>query len=107
MTMKELMSKTPKQLEELHAAMFYRQNPVALAGIEYVQKYAHKRVRVVKGRKVPKGTEGECFWLGSYCNSPYGDPWGIYTTFRCGIRDDTGTVHWTAIDNIELAEAAT
>jgi hypothetical protein len=46
------------------------------------------RVRVVKGRKVPNGTEGECFWVGE---TQYGT--------RIGIRDDAGTVHWTAATN--------
>lgn len=52
-----------------------------------------KRVRVAKGRKVAVGTEGECFWLGE---TQYGR--------RAGIRDDQGQVHWTAYDNVEVAE---
>lgn len=48
------------------------------------------RVRVVKGRKVPKGTEGVVIWEGV----------GEYGT-RIGIKDDAGTVHWTAASNAE------
>lgn len=101
MNMKELMKKSPDDLRALEYQMAVRGNMVACTAISYVLEFAHKRVRVVKGRKVPKGTEGIVFWMGSYDNSRYGDPWGIYTTFRCGIRDDEGNVHWTAIDNIK------
>lgn len=55
-----------------------------------------KRVRVVRGRKVPVGTEGEVIW--------YGDKgWGL----RVGVRDDAGTVHWVDAKYVEvLAPAA-
>lgn len=46
--------------------------------------------RVVKGRKVPKGLVGECFWIGE---SAYGT--------RVGLKDEHGTVHWTAASNVE------
>jgi hypothetical protein len=52
------------------------------------------RVEVFKGRKVPKGTVGECFWVG---NGNYGP--------RCGIRDDDGETHWTALSNVRPLEA--
>jgi len=44
---------------------------------------------VVKGRKVPVGTEGTVVWLGE---GNYG--------MRCGIKDATGEVHWTAASNV-------
>lgn len=47
------------------------------------------RVKVFKGRKVAKGTTGVVIWKG------HGD-WGL----RVGIKDDAGTVHWTARDNV-------
>lgn len=49
-----------------------------------------KRVVVVKGRKVEKGTEGEVFWIGT-------DNWN---KVRIGIRDNAGKVHWTAGSNV-------
>lgn len=52
------------------------------------------RVRVVRGRKVAKGTEGVIIWLGS---STYMGK----TVGRCGIKDDKGTVHWTATANVD------
>ena len=48
------------------------------------------RVRVVKGRKVPVGTEGVCFHLKA-------GSWGD----RCGFTDNDGDTHWTAADNVE------
>lgn len=102
MTMKELMKKSHDELEELAKYMVLHDNPAAAVAIDYVIKFANKRVKVVKGRKVPRGTEGIVFWMGSYCNSPYGDPWGIYTTYRCGLKDDNGEVYWTSLNNVEL-----
>jgi len=46
------------------------------------------KVKVVKGRKVPKGTVGECFWEG---HGQYGP--------RIGLKEADGTVHWTATSN--------
>lgn len=51
-----------------------------------------KQVIVFKGRKVPVGTKGECFWLG---NGTFGE--------RVGIRDSKGNVWWTAKDNCRVA----
>jgi hypothetical protein len=50
-----------------------------------------KFVRVVRGRKVPKGTEGYLFWMGT-------GTWGE----RVGLKDKAGTVHWTAASNVEV-----
>ena len=46
------------------------------------------KVKVVKGRKVPKGTVGECFWEGG---GQYGP--------RIGLKEADGTTHWTATSN--------
>jgi len=51
-----------------------------------------KTVIVFKGRKVPLGTSGECFWTG---DKGYG--------LRVGIRDAAGEVHWTAASNVKVA----
>lgn len=49
-----------------------------------------RHVRVVKGRKVPVGTEGTVVWAG----------FGDYGS-RVGIKDAAGTVHYTAASNAE------
>ena len=51
-----------------------------------------KTVRVIKGRKVPVGTEGVCIWHG---DGKYGR--------RVGIKTAAGEVHWTAETNVEVA----
>jgi hypothetical protein len=48
------------------------------------------RCKVVKGRKVPVGLRGTVFWMGD----------GQYGT-RVGLKDDAGTVYWTAASNVE------
>ena len=52
------------------------------------------KVRVTRGRKVPKGTEGVVIWLGS---STYMGK----TVVRCGVKDAAGKVHWTATTNLD------
>lgn len=103
MRMQDLVKKTPDELNELWNYMASAGNMVGCRAIGIVQKFYGKKVTVIKGRKVPHGTTGTCFWLGCTDHSKYGDPWGIYTSFRCGIKEDDGTVYWTAVDNIELA----
>ena len=105
MTLKELSKCTDKELNEMAMFMAERGNTRALGDINIVRNYYHQRVKVVKGRKVPHGTEGECFWMGEYDNSKYGDPWGIYTTIRIGIKNDSGEVFWTSLNNVELVNA--
>jgi hypothetical protein len=56
------------------------------------------RVRVVKGRKVPKGTTGEVIWVGE---SAYGGSRWSTPALRLGIRDEAGQTHWTAASNVE------
>jgi len=49
-------------------------------------------VRVVRGRKVPRGTTGIVFW---HQDGRFGE--------RVGIRADDGATHWTAARNCEVA----
>lgn len=52
-------------------------------------------VRVIKGRKVPVGTEGEVVWKGD-------DRWSGGT--RIGIKDASGKVQYTNSDNAERTD---
>lgn len=54
-------------------------------------------VRVVRGRKVPRGTCGVVFWTGT--DRFRGKP-------RVGFEARKGVVHWTAGSNLEMIEAA-
>lgn len=47
-------------------------------------------VKVTRGRKIPKGTEGRVFWIGQ-------KQFGV----RVGFETDDGDTHWTAITNVE------
>jgi len=96
-------SMTTGQLDQLRAEAVRRGNLNAVCEIADFQDIYGKRVRVVKGRKVPLGTEGTVFWVKRYDNSKYGDPWGIYSVTKVGIKSDAGnTTYFTAIGNIEL-----
>jgi len=100
--MKELSKCTDEELDKMCMYFAETGNTRALGMINTFQKFYNKTVKVVKGRKVPIGTVGECFWMGSYDNSKYGDPWGIYTTIRVGIKDSQQNVFWTSAENIEV-----
>lgn len=68
-----------------------------------------RRVRVVRGRKVPRGTEGEVIWYGAGKNfgpvPRYRGGWSTAAPMRVGIKDVAGTVHWTAASNVEVIVA--
>lgn len=57
-----------------------------------------KPVVVVKGRKIPHGTEGECFWVGN-------DRFNKYNK-RIGFRTASGDTMWTSLSNVKVKEAA-
>lgn len=56
-----------------------------------------KTVVVVKGRKVPLGTTGECFWIG---------PNRFGSGDRIGIRTEQDETFWTAASNVKVLAAA-
>jgi hypothetical protein len=55
-------------------------------------------VKVVRGRNVPKGTTGEVIWTGA-------DKFRRGAT-RIGVKDEAGTVHWTAGSNVDIVQNA-
>lgn len=54
-------------------------------------------VRVVKGRKVPVGTEGTVFWLGE-------DKFSRTGAYRVGFETAEGEKFFTALSNVEAVE---
>lgn len=69
----------------------------AVAAREAARLARGVRVRVVKGRKVPKGTEGTVVWIGV---DQYGSRYGT-TKHRIGIRPDgDGDTVFTAGSNV-------
>lgn len=55
-----------------------------------------KTVRVVAGRKVPKGTVGVVFWMG---DNKYGPG------MRVGFTDAAGNTHWINASYVEVVSA--
>lgn len=51
-----------------------------------------KTVKVVRGKKVPKGTVGRVFWIAD-------GKWGV----RVGLETASGETHFTALGNVEVA----
>jgi hypothetical protein len=87
---------------KIRAMLVFTPDPIQVAGLKaYWQRKADEReapivrkgktVRVIRGRKVPIGTTGLVFWVGD----------GTYGT-RCGFVDESGTVHWTSVANVEV-----
>ena len=95
---------TDEQLLELETALIIRGNLNAAKEIYDFREVFGRTVEVVKGRKVPKGTIGKCFWLKRYDNSKYGDPWGIYGSTRIGIKTADGETYFTALNNVTIKE---
>lgn len=75
---------------------------------EFIKKYQdelkkvdkNKKVIVIKGRKVPKGTEGVVFWVGTQNYDRYKR--SGYEVTRIGFKDKFDTVYWTSADNVEV-----
>ena len=96
--------------EEMHETMLgmarsHEQHHEFLEAI-CVKAFYHtygQQVKVVCGRKVPRGTVGECFWMGY---KPYGyvrpRPEEVSKALRIGIRDAAGEVYWTTLNNVEV-----
>lgn len=95
---------TERQLLELQTALVASGNLNAATEVSDFRDFFGKTVRVVKGRKVPKGTTGKCFWIKRYDYSRYGDPWGIYSSTRIGIKTPDGEVYFTSVDNVIIDE---
>jgi len=65
-----------------------------VAELEFNRVHKGKFVVVARGRKVPKGTRGQVFWIG---NNGYGTSVGIITA--------TGEKHFTALANVDVVLA--
>lgn len=100
----KLKEMTNEQLLELQIALTARGNFNAATEVSDFRKTFGKKVEVVKGRKVPVGTVGMCFWVKRYNYSRYGDPWGIYSDTRIGIKTAEGEVYFTSLDNVKIVE---
>lgn len=91
---------TPEVLAAYNAWQTARADAAAKARAEKEAQTVSrgKVVRVFKGRKVPIGTTGECFWIGRDTYTPRWAP----PKYRIGIKDAAGNTHWTAADNCQV-----
>ncbi len=102
MQMMDLVKYSPEGLERVKYFMMCKGNFRAVRNICEFEETFGFMVKVVRGRKVKHGTTGRCFWMGTRSYAKYPDPWGLKTDTRIGIRDESGNVYWTSIDNIEV-----
>lgn len=83
------------EVRAAYEALLVKREALARERAEEIERKRIARGRtlvVVKGRKVPIGTKGSCIYVGL-------GAWGE----RVGIKDASGTVHWTASSNVEVA----
>lgn len=62
-----------------------------------------RTVRVVKGRKLPKGTTGRVFWYGA---DMYASRYDVNPSPRIGIELETGEKVFTSGGNVEVVQSA-
>lgn len=83
-----------KSVEEHQAAAKRAAEKVAAeAAVEAVTVRWGKTVKVVRGRKVPKGTVARVFWMGE-------NKWG----WSVGLELDNGDRVFTALHNVEVVQ---
>lgn len=88
---------TPEQIEEAATIVRLEAEAKRMAELEREAKTPRKGrlVRVVRGRKVPKGTEGRVFWYDM-------NQWG----WSCGIELQNGERVFTSASNVEAFASA-
>lgn len=59
-----------------------------------------KKIKVVRGRKVPIGATGVVFWMGEVNYDPYKRFYN--STMRVGFKGDDGETYWTDARNVEV-----
>lgn len=95
---------TPERVEKFRAwrERVAVERALDAAAARAVKVEIGKRVKVVRGRKVPKGTEGRVFWMGpdKFARSYSGMPGPM----RTGLKLADGSVAWTAETNLEVLD---
>lgn len=90
-----------EQKQEYYLALAMRDNHAAMMEFNALEKYLDKPVEVVKGRKIPIGTKGICFYAGAVNYNKYPKWWNW--TIRLGIMTEKGERFFTAEHNVELS----
>lgn len=102
----KLKEMTNEQLLELQTALTATGNFNAAVEVSDFRNTYGKTVEVIKGRKIPIGLIGTCFWVKRYNYSRYADPWGIYSDTRIGIKTAEGKTYFTSLKNVKVVECA-
>lgn len=92
---------TPDEYSEMFMFFMKNDNLSASAELRDHEKFFGKIVKVMRGRKVPHGTQGVVVYFKS---THYGGQWFEWHT-RIGIKDKDGNVFYTALNNVELCAA--
>lgn len=100
MTAKQFRNMSADDRYKYAMACAARDNEAALLELRVFEEFMDKPVRVVKGRKVPIGTTGTCFWIGMRNYSKYKNWWSWEAII--GFRDDQGEVFFTNERNLEV-----
>ncbi|MDE7157646.1 MAG: hypothetical protein K2O02_06810 [Lachnospiraceae bacterium] len=91
---------TTSQKQEYYLACAMRDNHAAMSEFNAYEKYLDKSIVVVKGRKIPIGTKGICFYIGAVNYNKYKNWWNW--TIRIGFKTENGETFFTSEHNIEL-----
>lgn len=102
MNAKQFRNMSQKDVFDYKMALARRDAFSAMSEINAYEKYLDKDVKVVKGIKVPIGTEGKVFWIGIRNYSPYRN-W-IYDQIIIGFKDANGNAYFTNKKNLELVK---
>lgn len=104
MTAEHFRSMSREDRDKYHMACAMRDNIGALMELQAFEEYLDKKVKVVKGRKVPIGTVGTVFWVGMQNYSRYGNWWSWKV--RLGFKTEAGETFFTNEVNVELLPEA-
>lgn len=97
----QLTGMSERELDRYENYCVMQGNSQANIEVKDFRKFYGQRVRVVAGRKVPKGTTGTVFYLK---RQHYGSNQWLGWSTRVGIITDDGIRHYTDAENIQLAE---
>ena len=91
---------TDTQKHEYCMACAMRDNHAAMSEFYAYEKYLDKSIVIVKGRKIPIGTKGVCFYVGAVNYSKLKNWWDW--TIRIGFKTENGETFFTSERNIDL-----
>lgn len=95
----KLNKMTESELERYEEYCVNAGNLEALVEIRKHREFYGHEVKVVKGRKIPHGTQGVVFYVERI---HYGYQWWKGWSTRVGLKDDNGNVFFTDSNNLQV-----